>query len=507
MAVTYFPFNSIMVGGVPDRAANAESLAAYLAGFFSNGVLMQDDTALQVSASSGMSVQIAAGVGNINGKTIHNDAAEIITLEAASATLDRIDRIIFRLNETDRLMEFAVLKGTPASSPAAPALTQDANIYELCLAEVRIPAGATSITSSYITDTRKNETLCGVSEIAPHLQGIAEGGTDADNAEDARKNLGAISEEELNSAVNEVQGNIDNIKIGGRNLVLKSSAEKSSSADKVAEYNVSEFLEARKEYTVTICITPAEGVTTCDMYLSNSWQRNCSFAVNGTEKQIISKTFKAAYYRDKTPDADAKNAKPTFYRYPTDGTVTGATTIHWVKIERGNKATDWTPAPEDMCSFSDTFIKSGSSAKAGLVPAPSTTEDNIKYLCEDGTWKKPLNRTLLWSNADTSSVFAPQTFSNLAGGKYDYVEIEFKHSTSLGQYSTITIRKGTVGQIQILNNYSTSDNDVYMYTRNILVNSEGTVDFYDVYRKIITNKSAISGATDYLIPTKIYGLS
>jgi len=35
------------------------------------------------------------------------------------------------------------------------------------------------------------------------------------------------------------------------------------------------------------------------------------------------------------------------------------------------------------------FIKSGSSAKAGLVPAPSTTAGTTKYLREDGTWQTP----------------------------------------------------------------------------------------------------------------------
>ena len=177
MAVTYFPFNSIVTDGVPDRPANAESLAAYMAGFFSNGVLMQNDTALQVEAYSGMSIQIHAGAGHINGKAIINDAAEIITLATANANLGRIDRVVFRLDEVNRLMEFDVLTGTPASSPTAPALTQGADVYEMCLAEIRVPAGATSIAEGYITDTRADGKLCGIVSIPPHMQDLAHGGT------------------------------------------------------------------------------------------------------------------------------------------------------------------------------------------------------------------------------------------------------------------------------------------------------------------------------------------
>ena len=148
MAVTFFPFNSIVANGVPDRPANAENLAAYLSGFFSNGVVMQEDTALRVVASSGMNVQINAGMGNINGKTILNDAAKIVPLAAANASQSRIDRVVFRLDEVNRLMEFDVLTGTPASSPTAPALTRTPEVYEMCLAEIRIPAGRSMVTVS-----------------------------------------------------------------------------------------------------------------------------------------------------------------------------------------------------------------------------------------------------------------------------------------------------------------------------------------------------------------------
>lgn len=192
MAVTFFPFNSIVVDGVPDRPANAENLAAYLAGFFSNGVLMQEDTALKVEAYSGMEVQIHAGMGNINGKTILNDAAEIIILDTANASLARIDRVVFRLDEVNRLMEFAVLTGTPAASPVAPALAQGADVYEMCLAEIRVPAGASEILASYITDTRADAELCGVAAIPAHIQELKYGGTSATTAAGARENIGLI---------------------------------------------------------------------------------------------------------------------------------------------------------------------------------------------------------------------------------------------------------------------------------------------------------------------------
>lgn len=43
----------------------------------------------------------------------------------------------------------------------------------------------------------------------------------------------------------------------------------------------------------------------------------------------------------------------------------------------------------------DVFVKSGTNAKEGLVPAPPTTAGTTKYLREDGTWVVPTNSTYL----------------------------------------------------------------------------------------------------------------
>ena len=59
----------------------------------------------------------------------------------------------------------------------------------------------------------------------------------------------------------------------------------------------------------------------------------------------------------------------------------------------------WAVPPDNNTTYSN-FVKSGSGAKAGLVPAPSTTAGTTKYLREDGTWQTPPNTT--YSAATTS---------------------------------------------------------------------------------------------------------
>ncbi len=48
--------------------------------------------------------------------------------------------------------------------------------------------------------------------------------------------------------------------------------------------------------------------------------------------------------------------------------------------------------PDANTTYSN-FVKSGTEAKAGLVPSPSTTAGTSKYLREDGTWYTPPNTT------------------------------------------------------------------------------------------------------------------
>lgn len=72
----------------------------------------------------------------------------------------------------------------------------------------------------------------------------------------------------------------------------------------------------------------------------------------------------------------------------------------------------WAVPPDNNTTYSN-FVKSGSGAKSGLVPAPSTTAGTNKYLREDGTWQTPSNtwrgiQDNLTSTSATESLSAKQ---------------------------------------------------------------------------------------------------
>ena len=109
-----------------------------------------------------MAVAVCAGSVNIQGYWMDSDDIETLQLAAADVNNPRIDRVVVRLDTSVNMeVTLAVLTGTPASSPAAPALTRTNYIYELSLAQVYVGVGATYISTSNITDERRNASYCG----------------------------------------------------------------------------------------------------------------------------------------------------------------------------------------------------------------------------------------------------------------------------------------------------------------------------------------------------------
>jgi hypothetical protein len=124
-----------------------------------------NDASLAVTQNSpvGMSVRVASGWAAIVGTTqalmgtyvAYNDATVVLTITTANPSNPRIDLICATINDSyysgiDDNVVFQVIAGTPASSPVAPSLPANS----IALAQVSVPAAATSITNANIGDLR-----------------------------------------------------------------------------------------------------------------------------------------------------------------------------------------------------------------------------------------------------------------------------------------------------------------------------------------------------------------
>lgn len=161
-----FPFSS--TAGTKDRAITSEMERNFYKQIYKNGVIMHSSTALQVVAKTGMAINVKPGACIIEGANGIESTTRSFTLDAANSSLPRIDRVVARLNlaKDFRSVEIYVKTGLGATTPEAPALTQEPNYYEIALADIKVAAGTTEITQSAITDQRLNSSVCGIVEPA-----------------------------------------------------------------------------------------------------------------------------------------------------------------------------------------------------------------------------------------------------------------------------------------------------------------------------------------------------
>lgn len=157
-----------------DEYIGAEDVMRWLHGR-SSGVFGADGNASVAPVLDAMAITVSDGNGwisndNADGVVWWIDNEETsgnklqLEIDMADAVLPRIDRVVVSWQTTNyvALPEVKVLKGTAASKPVAPALTNNNILRQISLASIRIPAGATAITSAMITDERLDGSVCGL---------------------------------------------------------------------------------------------------------------------------------------------------------------------------------------------------------------------------------------------------------------------------------------------------------------------------------------------------------
>ena len=151
---------------------DAEDASGYLSTRLSGVYSAEEDFA--VTAQGGLSVQVSAGQAwvrpaRFKGRSIIMEQPTTVVLTEADPVRSRIDRIVLRYDAAAKKTSLLVLEGVPDSAgPAAPAITRTELIYDLCLAEIKRPAGSTAVTVADIYDTRADETVCGVMRDGVH---------------------------------------------------------------------------------------------------------------------------------------------------------------------------------------------------------------------------------------------------------------------------------------------------------------------------------------------------
>ena len=147
-----------------DRKYYIEQQAAVNAQIYSNGVLPVGHQ-FQVLATEGLGVKVTPGYAWLNGYWILNDADYAMTLDAPDGVMHRVDNIVLQWHRANRETTITVKKGVYSAEPVAPDLQRDADIFELCLAQIMVEAGATHVTQADVTDTRPDADLCGLSAV------------------------------------------------------------------------------------------------------------------------------------------------------------------------------------------------------------------------------------------------------------------------------------------------------------------------------------------------------
>ena len=148
------------------------------------------------------------------------------------------------------------------------------------------------------------------------------------------------------SVVISVEKALEDMSVGGRNYVLNSDSESTSTTDLLARYVLSEPMAENEQYALSLSISKGSH-SQITIRTSDGDQLLSTIQLDDERPQTVIASFKASYASGKTPEDQLDYGDLLIYREPADEVDSDAATIHWVKLEKGSMATDYTAAPED----------------------------------------------------------------------------------------------------------------------------------------------------------------
>lgn len=292
----------------------------------------------------------------------------------------------------------------------------------------------------------------------------------------------------------------NDIEIGGRNLLKKSNVLYEDAAYNTAIYDFgNERLVDGETCTIQIKGQLGEGKLCFKLCNSSGWVRLTTVYPEAQKNGIYTKTFE---WNVET----ANNTKLYIYAAPSATVVTS--TIEWVKLERGNKATDWTPAPEDIVevvSSQSTALSVVNGKITTLITESTTTKGDVTQL------NNKYNSTIATVDGMNSIIGAHTTKLNTQTGQI--LEVQSKQTQFTTDLSGITARVTSVetNATAIGKTVTTHTTEISALKNQILLKVEQsdidtTVSSYtkteDLSAWISINKDIITSAVSATYATK-----
>ena len=173
-------------------------------------------------------------------------------------------------------------------------------------------------------------------------------------------------QQKLQEAKTFAEQKVNDLNVGGRNLLYSSKQRITNSYYNIATYRLTEELKVGELLTITIKGQLGAGKIAFALYDQLGNVEQCALYDRG--KGIYQNTFNYKGYRN-----GDKMILSIFTYYST---VSAESTIEWIKLEKGNKPTDWSPAPEDVW---DTMVDLGIIDK-NAAAINEAEKANIKYI-------------------------------------------------------------------------------------------------------------------------------
>ena len=193
---------------------------------------------------------------------------------------------------------------------------------------------------------------------------------------------------------------VNELNIGGRNLVLNSKNKRTMNGYTGTFYLLSEPVKVNEQYILS-CITERNGFTV--VYFSNEY---------GGERQYISSEV-TGLINGKSSILTTPNRawKGITIFHEVNGVIPPPiSSIELLKLEKGNKATDWSPAPEDVW---DTMVDLGIIDK-NAAAINEAEKANIKYI--NGIFSKGADYTNGTETIKNTITTGALTVGNTLGG-------------------------------------------------------------------------------------------